>query len=479
MQTFKIAFCLLLASLLVACSHPIEIVGEGDVLSATGNRTCYLEDFKTGRDNCKKNMVVDSYLETYYAVARKGWTFSGWRNYCTDSNAPECSFDVPADTVKKNWGAVLPPLVAVFTRNAVPPPVPIPVAVYSYTVDGSGNLISPRALKGATLQRKTAYFGFTGNHAKIGFFCCKIPGLEPHRPRLDITRAPYVYKVDLAALPEDFGRERELYADLFATDGSYKGYSTLWTLEPKPSAEVVFDDGKFHIIDYTIDTGLQVHDNSVANLIEGARISTGSGQALVNSATVNLNGGEVGGRAYNYRDFNVYSGKVENIYSSGSSNIRIAGGRIESLSTFGSTLTMTNGYVGSLFIEEGYLGDTISGGAIGRLESVGGVLQITGGTFLDDVTIGYDGYATIKISGGKFNGDFLLNANGAENVGYIFSGDVRLTPFVVAASGDYESFIEGTLKDGNRVAQKIICRNASTAVPRIEDVCSGRVRIEN
>ncbi len=33
---------LCLLSTLYACSHPLEIVGEGHILSATGTRDCYL-----------------------------------------------------------------------------------------------------------------------------------------------------------------------------------------------------------------------------------------------------------------------------------------------------------------------------------------------------------------------------------------------------------------------------------------------------
>lgn len=36
-----LAFCLL-----VACSPPLEIVGEGEILSASGTPNCYLEDFR-------------------------------------------------------------------------------------------------------------------------------------------------------------------------------------------------------------------------------------------------------------------------------------------------------------------------------------------------------------------------------------------------------------------------------------------------
>ncbi len=63
----------ILISLAIGCRHPIEIVGEGDVLSATGTRNCYYEDFLAGADSCSKNLVVGEYNETYYAMPRDGW----------------------------------------------------------------------------------------------------------------------------------------------------------------------------------------------------------------------------------------------------------------------------------------------------------------------------------------------------------------------------------------------------------------------
>ena len=32
----------------ISCSHPIVIVGDGDVMSASGERDCLLEDFLAG-----------------------------------------------------------------------------------------------------------------------------------------------------------------------------------------------------------------------------------------------------------------------------------------------------------------------------------------------------------------------------------------------------------------------------------------------
>ena len=58
-----------------ACSHPIEIVGQGDVTSASGNRNYYLEDIQQAKVNCTKNYAIGAYQETYYAIPRAGWQF--------------------------------------------------------------------------------------------------------------------------------------------------------------------------------------------------------------------------------------------------------------------------------------------------------------------------------------------------------------------------------------------------------------------
>ena len=113
MKLFVLALLSALA-LLQGCSHPIEIVGDGDVLSASGERDCLLEDYAAGLENCSENVVLDDYQETYYAVARNGWTFHRWANYCVDETGNECAFDISADIVYQNWGEILPPLTAIF-----------------------------------------------------------------------------------------------------------------------------------------------------------------------------------------------------------------------------------------------------------------------------------------------------------------------------------------------------------------------------
>jgi hypothetical protein len=108
---------------LQACSHPIDIVGEGDVTSASGNRTCLLEDYLAAQDNCSKNYVVGAYQETYFAVPRVGWQFDHWGNYCAAATTNECSFNISAAVTKNFWGQTAPPLQAVFAKYKLTGPV--------------------------------------------------------------------------------------------------------------------------------------------------------------------------------------------------------------------------------------------------------------------------------------------------------------------------------------------------------------------
>jgi len=66
----------------LGCDHPISIIGEGDVISASGNRDCTLEDFRAGRESCTRNTIQGDYQEVYTARPRAGWEFSRWENYC-------------------------------------------------------------------------------------------------------------------------------------------------------------------------------------------------------------------------------------------------------------------------------------------------------------------------------------------------------------------------------------------------------------
>lgn len=102
------------AALISACNQPIEIAGEGDVLSATGDRDCLLVDYEAQQPNCTENIITGAYQETYYGVPHTGWHFHRWANYCTDALTNECSFDVPEPVVTGAAGATVDPLIAIF-----------------------------------------------------------------------------------------------------------------------------------------------------------------------------------------------------------------------------------------------------------------------------------------------------------------------------------------------------------------------------
>ena len=116
MDFLKVVSAAFFALLIAACDHPIEIIGEGDVTSASGTRDCSLEDYREGKDNCTKNTAVGTYYETYSAEPRAGWAFDSWQG-CLTPVGDSCNFNIPADIVKKAWGQVIPPLVAVFVKT--------------------------------------------------------------------------------------------------------------------------------------------------------------------------------------------------------------------------------------------------------------------------------------------------------------------------------------------------------------------------
>ncbi|MCB1841368.1 MAG: hypothetical protein KDI09_00260 [Halioglobus sp.] len=103
----------LVLGLLAACSHPLEITGEGDIGSSTGANDCTLE-----QQPCR-NQVTGEYAVTYTALPRPGSVFSGWEG--CGAQFPDCALHVPAATVDRFWGQTLPPLRAVFTPSPNPP----------------------------------------------------------------------------------------------------------------------------------------------------------------------------------------------------------------------------------------------------------------------------------------------------------------------------------------------------------------------
>jgi hypothetical protein len=114
---------LILLALIAACSHPVEIAGEGDVMTESA-RGCTWEESTAipVSDKCAKNYVVGAYVEKYTAEPRNGWRFDSWVNCAftgiSIAAGNTCTFNVPAATVIKFWGKTLPPLRAVFVKDS-------------------------------------------------------------------------------------------------------------------------------------------------------------------------------------------------------------------------------------------------------------------------------------------------------------------------------------------------------------------------
>ncbi len=94
------------ALFLAGCDHSLQIQGQGDIVSATGSRSCALE-----KQPCSFTIVGD-YVETYTARPRAGWRFASWEGCGSNNN--QCVLNVPAETVQQFWGKPVAPLVAIF-----------------------------------------------------------------------------------------------------------------------------------------------------------------------------------------------------------------------------------------------------------------------------------------------------------------------------------------------------------------------------
>jgi hypothetical protein len=112
----SLVFCMVIAT---GCSHPLEIIGQGNIISDSGNRDCTLAAFQGNAATCTENIVLGHYDETYTAVPEASWQFFRWLNYCQKDDLPECAFEVPAAITNLAWGESVPPLVAEFSQGAV------------------------------------------------------------------------------------------------------------------------------------------------------------------------------------------------------------------------------------------------------------------------------------------------------------------------------------------------------------------------
>lgn len=128
--SFTAAVTMLLS--ICGCTHPIDIIGQGDIRSASGDNDCLFEDLP-----CKA-VAVDEYVETYSPIPRSGYTFVGWDNCFFTPESENCVFDIPAEAVHKNWFKTMPPLVAKFAPICEAAPADSFAAIQIVIFNGKG-----------------------------------------------------------------------------------------------------------------------------------------------------------------------------------------------------------------------------------------------------------------------------------------------------------------------------------------------------
>ncbi|MDG2048339.1 MAG: hypothetical protein P8J79_14105 [Halioglobus sp.] len=105
----KTLLALTLLICVTGCSHPLDVVGNGDIISSNGGHDCLLEDHPCA------NYVIGDYDVTYTAMPRAGWIFSKWQG--CGKQFPDCVINLPGSTVELYWGETTPALTAVFTQG--------------------------------------------------------------------------------------------------------------------------------------------------------------------------------------------------------------------------------------------------------------------------------------------------------------------------------------------------------------------------
>lgn len=105
----KRMIALILIFMSAACTHGVDIEGEGHVLSSSGLRDCYKADAPCTFE------VVDAYQESYTAIPAPGYEFVGWQ-FCGEETSATCSYNIPKSVVQRYYGETMPNIVAQFQK---------------------------------------------------------------------------------------------------------------------------------------------------------------------------------------------------------------------------------------------------------------------------------------------------------------------------------------------------------------------------
>ena len=247
--------------LLGACSHPLEIVGEGDIWSQAG-RTCTAEDYRQASSACSENYTARDYQETYYATPRDGWRFDHWVNYCAMTASNQCSFNVPASDVRKFWGRTAPPLRAVFVEEDAAPTlsqaarkagIQVGVAIgHDMTPDRIAlvqqeftSLTPENAMKWHSLSPAAGVYDFSAADATVAVADAAGLRIRGHTLIWHRLNGPPSWLAEVVATaPEPAATLRNLIEEHVATTvGRYAGRITQWDVvnEPLELAGTGFD----------------------------------------------------------------------------------------------------------------------------------------------------------------------------------------------------------------------------------------------
>lgn len=164
-----------LVALLAAtgCSHPLEIIGDGDIISSSGEHDCLLAE-----QPCT-NYVTGDYVVTYTALPHAGAEFLRWEG--CNSDTPECSFDVPGSIVDQYWFQTAPALRAIFSDKAPGTP--------QERHEVTGYVMGHSLWQHGTLEHHTGEWlaRFASHANKTSTWTGRFGQLDQHAARLPIT----------------------------------------------------------------------------------------------------------------------------------------------------------------------------------------------------------------------------------------------------------------------------------------------------
>ena len=103
----KIKLCLFLLALIPACSHPLEIQGQGDIVCQRSTRNCLLDE-----QPCS-NLVINEYQESYSSNTKAGHYFAHGKG-CSRNLYANCDFDIKAAVVRQFLATAQPAVKALF-----------------------------------------------------------------------------------------------------------------------------------------------------------------------------------------------------------------------------------------------------------------------------------------------------------------------------------------------------------------------------